>query len=169
MTRMLHLLCAALSVGCCLLPLEGAGCHREPDAYALFPCSNEAAGWVKSGETRTFEAANLWKYIDGEAERYLKAGVHRLSTADYKYQKKFDVVVDIYSMESTEGPKKIFDSEPTGDEKRVQLGDGARLYDQSLIFRERSYLVRITAYQPSSGMPQALLELGRVIEERITR
>jgi len=165
--KMFDLLYGALLVACCLTPLGEAGCHREHDAYALFPPSNEAEGWAKSSDTRTFEAANLWKYIDGEAERYLKAGVQRVFTSDYKYREKLDVVVDIYSMESAEGPMRIFDSEPTGEARHVQLGDGARVYDQSLIFREGFYLVRIVAYQQSSEAPQALLELGQVIEERM--
>jgi hypothetical protein len=150
--------------------LIGAGCNREPTKLnALFPASNEAAGWVMIGDIRTFEAAGLWKYIDGEAERYLRAGVQRVFTVDYKFQNKVDAVVDIYAMEKAEGAKKIFDSEPTGDAKPVQLGDEGRLYSQSLVFRKGPYLVRIVAYQESAEVSQALLELGRVIERRMTK
>jgi hypothetical protein len=122
-----------------------------------------------AGDIRTFEAADLWKYIDGEAERYLKAGVQRVFTADYRFQNTFDAVVDIYTMGSAEGAKKIFDSEPAGNAKPIQLGDGARLYSQSLVFRKGQYLVRIVAYQESAEMPQAIVALGRNIERRITR
>ena len=158
-----------LLVVCCLTLLGQAGCHREPTANQLFPSSNEAEGWVKSGDTRTFEAADLWKYIDGEAERYLQARAHRVLTADYKYQNQIDGVVDIYVMESADGTRKIFDSEPSGDAKFVSLGDGAHLYDQSLIFHKGRYLVRIVAYQGPAGTAPALLELGRVIEGRMTK
>jgi len=145
------------------------GCQREPSAPALFPASNEAAGWVQASDIRTFEAADLWKYIDGEAERYLKAGVQRVWTADYKYQNKIDVVIDIYAMGSAKGAARIFDSEPTGDAKSLHLGDAARLYGESLVFRKDHYLVRIVAYQDSAETPQALLELGRAIERRIEK
>jgi len=54
--------------------LLDAGCKRQAGtAPSLFPTSDQVAGWAKTGDTRTFEAADLWKYIDGEAERYLKA------------------------------------------------------------------------------------------------
>jgi hypothetical protein len=150
--------------------LADAGCNRQPlKPAALFPASNEAAGWARIGDIRTFEAADLWKYIDGEAERYLKAGVQRVFTADYRYQNKIDAVVDIYTMGKVEGAKKIFESEPTGDARSVDLGDGARLHDQSLIFRKGPFLVRIIAYQESAETPQELLELGRVIQRRMTR
>jgi hypothetical protein len=159
----------ALLVACGLALFADAGCHREPGANALFPASDEAAGWVKSSEIRTFEAADLWKYIDGEAERYLKAGVQRVFTADYKVQNKLDAVVDIYTMGSAEGARKILESEPIGDAKQVSLGDDARLYSQSLVFRKGPYLGRIVAYQESAETPQGLLELGRVIERRMGR
>lgn len=150
--------------------LINAGCNREvPKPTALFPASNEVAGWAIAGEIRTFEAADLWKYIDGEAERYLKAGVRRVFTADYRYRNKFDAVTDIYVMEGVEGAKKIFDSEPTVDAKPIQLGDSARLYGQSLILRKGIYLVRIVAFQESAETSQAILDLGRNIEPRLTR
>ena len=40
----------------------------------LFPESREVPGWSRTGETRTFEAGNLWQYIDGDADRYVQAG-----------------------------------------------------------------------------------------------
>jgi len=143
------------------------GCQREQSATALFPAANEAAGWMKTSDIRTFEAADLWKYIDGEAERYLKGGVQRVSTADYKYQNQIDVVLDIYVMGNAKGAARILDSEPTGDAKSPHLGDAARLYGESLVFRKDYYLVRIVAYQDSAEIPQVLLELGRAIERRI--
>ena len=150
--------------------LVDAGCDRQlTKPTSFFPASDQVAGWTRSGDLRTFEAADLWKYIDGEAERYLKASVQRVFTADYKFQNTVDAVVDIYTMRNAEGAKKIFDSEPASDAKPVQLGDGARLYNQSLVFRKGLYLVRIVTYQESAETAQGLLELGRAIERRMTR
>ena len=158
-----------LIVALCLALFAIAGCNRKPAASgAPFPASNEVAGWARTGEIRTFEAADLWKYIDGEAERYLKSGALRVSTADYKFQNKTDAVVDIYTMENPAGAAKIFESEPAGDAKSVELGDGARLYGQSLVFRKGPALVRIVAYEESAGTSQAILELGRNIAGRLT-
>jgi len=150
--------------------LQGAGCKRQPGAEpSFFPASNQVAGWAKSGDTRTFEAADLWKYIDGEAERYLKAGVQRVSTSDYKFQNKVDATADIYTMSNAEGSKKIFESESAVDGKPVQLGDAARLSSQSLVFRKGAYLVRIVAFEESAETQQALLQLGHGIELRLAR
>jgi len=163
---------SGLLIGICLAVLGVAACHRRADNSASpFPASNEAAGWAraKPGDIRTFAAADLWKYIDGEAERYLKAGVQRVSTADYRFRDKSDAVVDIYTMGSEAGAEKIFESEPAANADTPRLGDAARLYSQSLVFRKGPYLVRITAYEDSAETKPALLGLARSIEQRLAK
>jgi len=150
--------------------LLNTGCKRQSGAGgSFFPASDQVAGWARTGDIRTFEAADLWKYIDGEAERYLKAGVQRVSTADYKFQNKVDAVVDIYTMGNAEGAEKVFQSEPAVDGKPIQLGDAARLSSQSLVFRKGACLVRIVAFEGSAETQQALLQLGRGIDLRLAR
>jgi uncharacterized protein DUF6599 len=161
---------SALIIALCFVFFAGASCNRgSATNRTAFPAPNEVEGWAKTGDIRTFDAADLWKYIDGEAERYLKAGTQRVSTADYRFQNKVDAVVDIYTMENLEGAAKIFESEPAGGAKPVPLGDSARLYGQSLIFRKGPNLVRIVAYEESAETPQAIVQLGRSIERRLTR
>jgi len=160
----------ALMIALCVALFENVTCNREPRTQAgPFPASNQIAGWEKTGNTRTFEAADLWKYIDGEAERYLKAGVQRVSTGDYKFQNKVDAIVDIYTMGSTEGAEKVFKSESAVDAKPIHLGDDARLHSQSLVFRKGACLVRIVAFEESTETRQALLQLGQGIELRLAR
>ena len=150
--------------------LLDASCKRQSmTERSFFPASNQVAGWAKTGDIRTFAAADLWKYIDGDAERYLKAGVQRVSTTDYKFQNKVDVVVDIYTMGNAEGAEKVFQSEPAVDGKPIQLGDAAGLSSQSLVFRKGACLVRIVAFEGSAETQQALLQLGRGIDLRLAR
>ena len=159
-----------LLIGLCVAFLGVIACHRSAENRATpFPASNEAAGWAKTGEIRIFAAADLWKYIDGEAERYLKAGVESVSTADYKFHDKFDAVVDIYTMGNAAGAERIFDSEPAANADTPHLGDSARLYSQSLVFRKGPYLVRITAYEDSTETKPALLGLANSIEQRLAK
>lgn len=145
----------------------GCGRKSESKPAALFPQSNEVAGWTKSGETRTFEASNLWEYIDGDAEKYIQAGVERTLTADYRYQDKIEAVADIHIMKAPEGTRKVFDSESSAESRPVELGDAARLTRGSLTFRKGRYLVRLTAFQDAPEVGKALLELGRAIERRL--
>ncbi len=152
----------------CLALFPNVSCNRQTASpTALFPASGEVAGWSRTSDIRTFEAADLWKYIDGEAERYLKAGAQRVSTADYKFQNKVETVVDIYTMAHAQGAAKIFESEPAAEAKTIHLGDSARLYDQSLFFRKGPNLVRIVAYEDLRENSQAMVQLGQSIERRL--
>jgi hypothetical protein len=152
--------------------LASLGCNKKPVAAAganSFPESNQVQGWTRGDEIRTFPAAELWKYIDGDAEKYLKAGVESTSTSDYKFQHKFEAVVDIYTMSSPTGAKTIFDSQPSLGASTPPVGDAARLYEQSLVFREGKFLVRIVAYQSSPRLAHGLLDLGKRIDQRLIK
>ena len=146
------------------------GCqHHAAPVVTLFPESNEAPGWTKVPETRTFAPDQLYTYIDGDAEKYLKAGVRSTSTADYKFNDQIQVVVDVYTMSSPVGAKTIFESEPAMDAQAPVLGDAARLFSQSLIFRKGPYLVRMVAYQESPQISRAMCKLGLAMEKKLSR
>jgi hypothetical protein len=133
----------------------------------FFPEANEVSGWNKSGDTRTFAADKLWEYIDGDAEKYIQAGVQKTLTADYRYRDKSDAVADVYVMSAPDGAKKIFESESAVGSQTVQLGDGGRLYKGSLIFRRGRYFVRLVAYQDAPDIGDALVTLGRAVARRL--
>jgi len=157
--------CAVMLAGACLL----LGCGRKAGSGAAkpFPETNEVSGWNKTGETRTFEAANLWQYIDGDAEKYIQAGVRKTLTADYRYRDSVDAVADTYVMAAPDGARKLFGAEPSVGSQPVSLGDAGRLYGASLVFRKGPYLVRVVAYKESPEVAKALVELARGIEKKL--
>ena len=117
-----------------LAGLMGIGCKKK--AADPFPTSGAVAGWEKTGNTRTFAAADLWQYIDGGAEQYVNAGVVNVSTSDYKFQGNLEAVVDVYRFKTAEGAKQLFDADPAANSKPAQLGDEARVFGQSVVFRQ---------------------------------
>jgi hypothetical protein len=159
-----------LAIGLSAVLVGWVNCKKGPaPATSTFPESSEVSGWTRSGEVRTFAAADLSNYIDGDAEKYLKAGVQSASTADYQSKDQTQAVVDVYIMSTQEAARTVFDSEPSADARKVPLGDAARLYTQSLVFRKGPYLVRIVAYRESPGLQQALVDLGQGIERKLSR
>jgi ferredoxin len=134
-----------------------------------FPESGEVPGWKKTGETRVFEAEDLWKYVDGDAERYLRADVRRTVTSKYRYGDSVEAVADIYAMEAAPGAAEIFESESPIGSRPVALGDAGRSYGQSLTFRQGPCFVRLTAYQDTPGTEPALMSLARGIAARLGR
>jgi hypothetical protein len=138
--------------------------RRERVQPALLPETGEAAGWAKSGATRAFPAANLWQYVDGDAERYIAAGIERTLTARYRYQDKLDAVADVHVMGTPEGARRIFEAEPATGSRAAALGDAGRSYGASVTFRKGRYFVRLTAYEEAPGPLEAL---ARAIEARL--
>lgn len=141
--------------------------RRSAKPASWFPESGEVPGWSKTGETRTFDAADLWKYIDGDAERYLRAGARRTLTAEYRFQEKIEAVVDIYVMSAAAGAATLYDSEPSSSGRPAPLGNAGRSYGQSLVFYSGSFFVRLMAYQTAPEVEPALLRLGRGIAKRL--
>jgi len=139
----------------------------KKEAASFFPETGEVAGWSPEGDPRTFEAGNLWQYIDGDADRYVHAGVERTLTADYRYQDKTDAVVDIYVMRNPDGARKILESESAVGSQTLSLGDAGRLYGASLTFRRGRYFVRLVAHEEARRVTEALVNLGRGIDARL--
>lgn len=159
MRRIAVVLCAVLLIIC--------GCKRQESNTEPFPLTNQVDGWEKMGGTRTFTADNLWQYIDGDAEKYVKAGVQRMMTADYKYRDGTEAVADIFVMSKREGVRQVWNTEPALGAEEVNLGEGGRRFAQSVMFHKGLYYVRLVAYQPGGGVANALTELGRGIESRL--
>jgi hypothetical protein len=143
----------------------GTGCKKKD--FDPFPASGAVTGWEKSSDTRVFAAKDLWQYIDGDAEQYLQAGVVSTSTSEYKFQNQLEAVVDVYAMGDSAGARKILETGQTSDGKKVQIGDAAIAYEQSVTFRKGPYLVRIVGYENGPGTQQALVLLAHGIEARL--
>lgn len=135
-----------------------AGCRKAQ--HDPFPSSGAVANWQKTSDTRVYAARDLWQYIDGDAEQYLKAGVLSAATSDYAYANQVEAVVDVYTMNSAAGAHAMLARERSKEGNAVQLGDESVAYAQSVIFRKGPYLVRIVAYQLTPDTPQALLALA---------
>lgn len=162
----------AVLLGLVILELSlgvGCGAKSESKRAAYFPDTGEVPGWSKSGETRTFPPDQLWQYIDGDAEKYIQAGVQQAFTTDYRYGGKIEAVADVFVMSDAAGAAKVFESQPATGSQPVRVGDAARLYKGSLTLRQDRYFIRLVAYQDAPEVPEVLVALGRSIANRLER
>jgi hypothetical protein len=146
------------------------GCRSQAHTTAVdfFPASNTAPGWVKSSETRTFEASHLWEYIDGDADKYVEAGVVKTLTSDYKFNGKIDAAVDVYVMGDAAGARKIYDSESAEGSQPITMGNAGRYAKGSLTFRQGRYFVRLVAYEDSPEIAEGLTDLAHAVSSRLS-
>ncbi len=156
-----------LALGCSRLSFYA---DSAKEAKARFP--ENTSGWSKQGETRSFNAGNLYEYLDGGADRYLKAGVKQVLTADYRFAGKTDAVADIFVMGTTDGAKTASQYYRDARCLPTQIGDeGSCLFPGSLEFRKGVYLVHVVAYPSGSDFAGPtdldIVELGKAIAERL--
>jgi hypothetical protein len=142
-------------------------CGCAPKAPELLP--QEAAGWTRSSQVRIFHADDLWRYVDGDAERYLRAGVRRTVTASYRRADGIEAVADAHEMKNAAAARAIFESEQQAGSRPLDVGGQGRLYGQVLTFHRAGYFVRLTAYQDSPNVGEALTGLANAIDSQIPR
>lgn len=157
---------SAAAIGVLIL---SAGCRSEstPDLGAYLPETGQANGWTKPGATRMYPADRLYEYIDGDADRYTKAGVQQVVTSDYRYRDKMDAVADVFVMRDVPGAAAVYESYSSNRSRPASVGDASRLYPGTLMFRRGRFFVRVVAYDEGPDVPDALLVLGRAIAERV--
>ncbi len=145
------------------------GCTSKTPSVAVdfFPASNSVPGWVKSSDTRTFDASHLYEYVDGDADKYVQAGVVKTLTSDYRFNGKTDATVDVYVMGSAAGAQKIYDAESSEGSQPLTLGDAGRYAKGSLTFRQGPYFIRAVAFEDSPEIANSLTGLAHAISNRL--
>jgi formate hydrogenlyase subunit 6/NADH:ubiquinone oxidoreductase subunit I len=130
----------------------------------LLPPASASGLWRKAGQTRVFAAADLWKYVDGDADRYLRAGVEKTFTALYRQPGGAEAVADVHILATSGQARALFESEPASGSRPVRIGSGGRSYGPSLTFWQGRCFVRLTAYQ---DVGDTLLDLAGTMEARL--
>ena len=159
-------------LGCTIAIIVAAllvGCKSKAPAGSVefFPESTSVPGWEKSSATRTFEASHLYEYLDGDADKYLQAGVENTLTSDYRLNSKTDATIDVFVMGSAEGAQKVYESESSEGSQPLTLGDAGRYAKGSLTFRQGRYFVRLVAYEDSPEIAKGAADLARAISSRL--
>jgi hypothetical protein len=111
-----------------------AGCSSEgPD----FP---EVSGWTRLGEVLTYDADNLWEYINGAAELFVSYDVQSCRTTDLQ-SGDVAVTVDLYDMGTPLNAFGVFEREAYGETTEVPGAVDAVVSPpyQALLFKGSTY------------------------------
>ena len=144
-------------------------------AYAVFGCKMQtdepmretAGGWRKTGEIEEFGPDNLWQHLDGEAQRYIDAGLISLATCGYQYQYRVKAVVDLFTMRDSSSARQIFLAKKTSGGSDIQLGAGGVIYEHSVLFYKGKYFARLFTFERDADALSSLVLLARDIEGRL--
>jgi hypothetical protein len=168
-----------LAIGVLLLATSGLAADAPAPTPAATPAAGDplaaaldgvlAAGWLRTGEARTFDKDNLWELIDGDAERYVDAGVVKIRTVDFRFGGKLDATVEVYCMKDVDGARTIFRSESGSGTRPADVGDEARIHDTGLTFRAGRFFARVAAFEAKPEAGEAITDLGRALARRLAR
>ena len=129
------------------------------------PSCKLAAGWSQNGPARTYEADNLFEYMDGNAEGYLIYGFLKMQGVTCK---KGDVtfVVDISDMGDADSAYGIFTSNRDPRQPAQKVGMGGQIVPRRLIFSKGRYYLEIAA-NPEGDYTAALTEWAAALEKTV--
>jgi len=160
---------ACLAAGCQWTDEGGPG-GSDPQAAMtdILRSATDAAGAEPTGEITWYTPANLYDYIDGQAEEFLASGFVLLGHSEVKAkgaEGKAYIEIDIYDMADPEGVKKVMVAPPP--DKAAEVAPGVQAYRDTGMceFGAGRHYVRLTARIDTEGQEVLLDALARGIAE----
>lgn len=127
----------------------------------------EIAGWKQSGETQVFSPRNLYDYIDGAAELYLKYDFQELKVAEYQNDKKGSVTVEIYRHRTPTHAFGIYSQERLPNAKYLNIGAQGFSGEEFLNFVMGKYYVKLNSINTEPENQEVLTIFANKVAEEL--
>jgi hypothetical protein len=141
-----------------LLPATAFGQGVAPDC-SLVP------GWPQQGPARSFEADNLFEYMNGNAEGYLIYQFQRMKGLSCK-QGEIVLVFDVSEMADADSAYGMFAANRDPRLPGEAIGMGAQIVPRKMILAKDKYYVEIAA-NPAGDHSAALRAFATAMDKRI--
>lgn len=167
-----------------LLPAAAAaiyinGQRYDPALIKFKPTSEDASsitfpreieGFIMAGQARLYNKENLYEYINGHAEYFIKAGFISLSVGEYakKGSEKTqpDAAVEIYDMGKDIHAFGIIADETGKDYKEIKIGAKGNKSPQGISFIKGRYYVKISSFTKDAPLIRIAESIERGIGEK---
>jgi hypothetical protein len=123
-----------------------------------------AALLPKGGDTVRFYSSDLYRYMDGGADIYLKYGLVAMVHRGYK-SAGVDMTVDVFDMGGPLEAFGIYSAERSPEYHFIDIGTEGYSSESTLNFLQGRYYVRLSAF--GDGAPPALDSFARAISRSI--
>ena len=118
----------------------------------------------KGGDAVRFYSSNLYQYMDGGADIYLKYGLVAMAHREYK-RAGVDATVDVFDMGDPLKAFGMYSAERSPEYHFVDIGAEGYSSESTLNFLQGRYYVRLAAF--GDGATAALDEFARAISRSI--
>jgi hypothetical protein len=102
------------------------------------------SGWTQSGPARSYEAGNLFEYMDGNAEGYLIYGFRSMKGITCR-QGEISFVIDVSDMSDADGAYGIFSADRDPAVPTDKFGMAGQVVPRRGMFAKGNYFVEIAA------------------------
>jgi hypothetical protein len=123
-----------------------------------------AALLPKGGDAARFYSSDLYRYMDGGADIYLKYGLVALAHREYK-RAGVEMTVDVFDMGSPLQAFGIYSAERSAEYHFIDIGAEGYSSESTLNFLQGRYYVRLSAF--GDGAATALDNFARAISRSI--
>ncbi len=135
----------------------------EGGAYS-FP---EMAGWKRSGDVQSYSRANLYDYINGAADLYLKYDFQALQVVDYQNDQKASVTIEVYRHKTPVHAFGIYSQERLGNANYLEVGAQGYSEKGVLNFLAADCYVKMSGIDIGPGEREVLLAFARKLAENL--
>ncbi|MDQ7821779.1 MAG: hypothetical protein RDV48_03185 [Candidatus Eremiobacteraeota bacterium] len=118
--------------------------------------------WERSKEVKSYHGDELYRYINGAAEFYLKNGFVRAQIKSYT-SRHFDdpIVVEIYEMDSVKNTRAVYRKYDRPTAEKLSLGDEARAYRGLVEARKNVFFVRVYTSNKLTDEKKVLADIAK--------
>ncbi len=134
-------------------------------AGAAAPSCGLVPGWAQKGEARSYEADNLFEYMDGNAEGYLIYGFQNMHGVACE-KDGVTLVIDISDFGDDDSSFGMFSSTRDPRQPQAKLGMGGQIVPRRLIFSKGKWYVEIAA-NPEGDYTAILQQWAAALEKAV--
>jgi len=135
-------------------------CAAAADGPA--PSCGLVPGWLQSGPPRSYTADNLFEYMDGNAEGYLRYNFQEMHGVTCK-KGEVTFVLDISDMGDADFAYGWFSTNRDLRQPQYPVGMGGQIIPRRLIFAKGKYYIEIAA-NPDGDYTAALKEFAAALD-----
>lgn len=134
-------------------------------AGAASPSCRMVPGWSQKGDARSYEADNLFEYMDGNAEGYLIYGFQNMHGVTCE-KGEVTLVIDISDFGDDDSSYGMFSANRDPRQPGTKLGMGGQIVPRRAVFTKGRYYVEIAA-NPEGDFTATLQQWTAALEKSV--
>lgn len=127
----------------------------------------EIEGWVRSPRIQVYSPDNLFDFIDGAVDLYLRYRFRELRVAEYRNSLGDLITLEIYRHKGPADAFGIYSQEQPTDPAVLDIGARAYVQDTILNLLVGTYYVKISAYQRAFDTQEILRTFAKQVVDNL--